>query len=355
MRSPKGSEELMRDGVRTMIVCPGYVKTGFQKNVRAGPNPESERRAPARDHAGGARRRSSGRGARCADGGYAPLGVAAGAGDAAVSRAGGIAHGADQRNGMILKLKRTPGIYVVGFERAGQSTVGRHLAHRLGWSFFDSDAEIEQAEKAAIGTILEERGEVEFRRIETEIIRQHVRWIERGRPAVLALGGEAVAQPGNRLLLEENGISVWLDCPLALVQQRAALSAHRPARDPESFAAHYHARRADYRLADVHIAIERRSRYYGGCDWITRFSNEHGQSCGVTPQPSSGRRWRRPTPQARWAPPVGAELCAFRNIYVIGAGCGRVDGRGRTGSGKRITAGLINVKTATWRRRGASG
>jgi short-subunit dehydrogenase len=31
--------ELKRDGIRTMIVCPGYVKTGFQKNVRAGHTP----------------------------------------------------------------------------------------------------------------------------------------------------------------------------------------------------------------------------------------------------------------------------------------------------------------------------
>jgi short-subunit dehydrogenase len=32
--------ELRRDGIRTMIVCPGYVKTGFQRNVRAGQPPE---------------------------------------------------------------------------------------------------------------------------------------------------------------------------------------------------------------------------------------------------------------------------------------------------------------------------
>ena len=43
---------------------------------------------------------------------------------------------------MILRLKRTPGIYMVGFTAAGKSTVGRHLAHHLGWSFFDTDAEI---------------------------------------------------------------------------------------------------------------------------------------------------------------------------------------------------------------------
>jgi short-subunit dehydrogenase len=32
--------ELRRDNVRTMIVCPGYVKTGFQQHVRAGQPPE---------------------------------------------------------------------------------------------------------------------------------------------------------------------------------------------------------------------------------------------------------------------------------------------------------------------------
>ena len=41
---------------------------------------------------------------------------------------------------MNLKLKRTPGIYVVGFMASGKSTVGRHLAHRLGWNFFDTDS-----------------------------------------------------------------------------------------------------------------------------------------------------------------------------------------------------------------------
>ena len=57
---------------------------------------------------------------------------------------------------MNLKLKRTPGIYVVGFMGAGKSTVGRHLAHRLGWNFFDTDAEIEAAEKTAISAIFDD-------------------------------------------------------------------------------------------------------------------------------------------------------------------------------------------------------
>jgi shikimate kinase len=157
---------------------------------------------------------------------------------------------------MNLRLKRTPGIYVVGFMGAGKTTVGRHLAHRLGWSFFDTDAEIEAAEKAAIADIFASRGEPEFRRIETAVIRQHVCWIERGRPAVLALGGGAFSQPDNRTLLENNGITVWLDCPLETVQHRVGQTTHRPlARDPAAFAALYAARRDHYRLADVQVPI----------------------------------------------------------------------------------------------------
>src|SRR5689334_7312447 len=114
---------------------------------------------------------------------------------------------------MNLKLKGSPGIYLVGFMASGKSTIGRLLAHRLGWSFFDTDDEIEAAEKMTISEIFEQRGEPEFRRIEAEIVRQHVRWIERGRPAVLALGGGVFTQAENRRILEGRGVTVWLDCP----------------------------------------------------------------------------------------------------------------------------------------------
>src|SRR5690348_16803995 len=141
---------------------------------------------------------------------------------------------------MNIKLKGTPGIYLVGFMGSGKSTVGRLLAHRLGWSFFDTDDEIEAAEKTSISDIFEKRGEPEFRRIESEIVRQHALWIERGRPAVLALGGGAFAQPENRRVVEDRGITVWLDCPFELVSRRTAHASHRPlARDPEKMKALY--------------------------------------------------------------------------------------------------------------------
>ena len=158
---------------------------------------------------------------------------------------------------MNLRLKRTPGLYVVGFMASGKSTIGRHLAGQLGWSFFDIDDEIEAAEKTSIAAIFDTRGEAEFRRIEALVIAQHVRWIERGRPAVLALGGGAFAEPANRDLLLGNGIVIWLDCPMDVVQHRVSQASHRPlARDPEKFAALYQTRRECYAQADLRIAIE---------------------------------------------------------------------------------------------------
>lgn len=158
---------------------------------------------------------------------------------------------------MNLRLKRTPGVYLVGFMGSGKSTVGRALGKRLGWNFYDLDDEIEAAEKTTIAELFETRGEAEFRRIESAILREHVKWIERGRPAVLALGGGTFVDETNRQLICGNGIAIWLDCPFETVQRRVAPASHRPlARDPEKFASLYQSRRDTYALCDVHIAID---------------------------------------------------------------------------------------------------
>jgi shikimate kinase len=73
----------------------------------------------------------------------------------------------------------------------------------------------------------------------------------------MALGGGAFVSPANRDLLLQNGVTIWLDCPFPIVEQRVRQATHRPlARDPEQFAALYQARRDVYRLAEIHVTVE---------------------------------------------------------------------------------------------------
>jgi shikimate kinase len=158
---------------------------------------------------------------------------------------------------MILKLKRTPGIYLVGFMGCGKSTVGERLAEELGWSFADLDDDIVKAQGRSIVDLFDTGGEAAFREIETECLRKRVRAVQCGRPHVLALGGGAFAQETNYQLLQENGVTVWLDCSLDLIRARlAGKSTDRPlARDPERFENLYEQRLPAYARADYRVEI----------------------------------------------------------------------------------------------------
>ena len=155
---------------------------------------------------------------------------------------------------MILRLKRTPAIYLVGFMGCGKTTVGRLLAADLGWHFIDIDDDIEAVAGATISEIFSNRGEEEFRQMEWEAILARVRLVERGNASVVALGGGAYVPERTYRLIAANGVSIWLDCSLPVLQQRVAQEAHRPlARDPERFAELYRSRRAAYERADFRV------------------------------------------------------------------------------------------------------
>lgn len=157
---------------------------------------------------------------------------------------------------MILKLVRTPGIYLVGFMGSGKTTVGRLLADRLGWEFIDLDAEIEAEQHCSIADIFDRCGEEHFRKIETAAIAKRLKKVRMGRPLVMALGGGAFARKENFELLDENGVTIWLDCSFETACRRLQNASDRPlARDPQKFAELYEARRSAYACADYRIEI----------------------------------------------------------------------------------------------------
>jgi shikimate kinase len=155
---------------------------------------------------------------------------------------------------MILKLKRTPGIYLVGFMGCGKSTVGRALADELGWSFFDIDAEIENGAGSSISEIFDTQGEPMFRVLEASALAKRVKAVQSGHPQVIALGGGALMRDENFELIANNGVIVWLDAPFELIEKRIAADSHRPlGRDPGKLRELFDIRSPRYALADFRV------------------------------------------------------------------------------------------------------
>ena len=55
---------------------------------------------------------------------------------------------------MILKLRQTPGLYLIGFMASGKTTIGKLLADRLGWSFADIDQDGLEENRIELSCIL---------------------------------------------------------------------------------------------------------------------------------------------------------------------------------------------------------
>lgn len=109
-------------------------------------------------------------------------------------------------------------IVLVGLMGVGKSTVGRRLARRLGLSFVDSDAEIEDAAGFPAAEVFERFGERDFRDGERRLV---ARLIE-GEIRVIATGGGAFVDPRTRKLLNERAITIWLDAPVEILAERTA-------------------------------------------------------------------------------------------------------------------------------------
>jgi shikimate kinase len=155
---------------------------------------------------------------------------------------------------MILKLKRNPGIYLVGFMGCGKSTVGRALADELGWNFFDLDDEIESGAGSSISEIFDTQGEEMFRALEASALAKRVRAVQSGHPQVIALGGGALMNDKNFELVSNHGVVVWLDAPFDLIERRVSAESHRPlARDSQKLRELFEIRCPRYAQADYRV------------------------------------------------------------------------------------------------------
>jgi shikimate kinase len=139
-------------------------------------------------------------------------------------------------------------IFLVGFMGSGKTESGRALASLLDYDFLDLDAMIEERIGKSIRLIFSELGEQQFRRLETEAIRN----LGGCKRSVVALGGGAYQSEENRTLLRATGVTVWLDCPFDVCFQRIKNDPSRPLlRDELETRKLFDQRREAYGAADL--------------------------------------------------------------------------------------------------------
>lgn len=141
-------------------------------------------------------------------------------------------------------------IYLVGFMAAGKSTVARALAERLRWRAEDVDELIEARERRTIAEIFQKQGEPYFRAVERDILKLLLPL----RHVVVATGGGTFMDPENRAAINLDGVSVWLDVPLAELAARIPADGRRPlAADRAALEKLYAARAAAYSAARFRV------------------------------------------------------------------------------------------------------
>ena len=110
-------------------------------------------------------------------------------------------------------------IALYGFMGAGKSSLGKLLASRLGYAFFDLDKEIESFSGRTINEIFLQDGEIAFRRLEHRVLKQLVK--NDLENSVVSLGGGTILQPQNRKLLElKSFYKIFLDVTVSQLYKR---------------------------------------------------------------------------------------------------------------------------------------
>ena len=96
-------------------------------------------------------------------------------------------------------------VYLIGFMGVGKTTIAKLLAKKLKLPFFDADQIIEQQEKRNIAEIFKKDGELHFRMLETELLKNI------SQNSIIACGGGLPMHNNNMGLINSKGISIYLN------------------------------------------------------------------------------------------------------------------------------------------------
>jgi len=106
---------------------------------------------------------------------------------------------------------------------SGKSSIGRRLAAHLNLPLIDLDHAIVTKSRLSIPEIFAQQGEAEFRKLETETLREAI-----AQHAVIATGGGVVLSKENRTLLKQNAPVIWLKASPEFLANRIEGDTNRP-------------------------------------------------------------------------------------------------------------------------------
>jgi len=116
-------------------------------------------------------------------------------------------------------------IFLVGLVGSGKTTLGKQLAEELQVRFLDMDWEIEKKESRSINEIFSQQGEDYFRRREAETLRD---WAGSPQDFVMGTGGGAPCFYNGMDIINQSGLSIFLDVSVDELNLRLAASTDRP-------------------------------------------------------------------------------------------------------------------------------
>lgn len=108
-------------------------------------------------------------------------------------------------------------LFIIGYMASGKTTFGKALAEKLDTTFIDLDSYIENTHSKSISEIFAESGEEGFRQIEKETLKKVV---EKEPDAVIACGGGTPCFHDNMEILNNNGITIFLETSIPVLISR---------------------------------------------------------------------------------------------------------------------------------------
>ena len=108
---------------------------------------------------------------------------------------------------------------------SGKTTLGKRLAKEMLTDFVDLDKEIEKREGKSVQQIFSEKGEDYFRQIES---RELIEWAGSSKSFVMATGGGTPCFYEGINVINNSGLSIFLDVPLTTLFSRLGKKTDRP-------------------------------------------------------------------------------------------------------------------------------